>query len=120
MLDKLAMVQTRGIEAVKIAVAEGVPVAFGTDLLGHMHDRQNGEFRLRTPAMSPLRILQSATFDAARLMRQEAHIGQLVPGAYADLLIVDGDPTQDADVLAEPEANIRLLMKGGAVVYDRR
>jgi imidazolonepropionase-like amidohydrolase len=120
MLDKLAMVQTRGIEAVKIAVAEGVPVAFGTDLLGHMHDRHNGEFRLRTPATSPLRILQSATFDAARLMRQEAHIGQLVPGAYADLLIVDGDPTQDADVLAEPEANIRLLMKGGAVVYDRR
>jgi len=52
-------------------------------------------------------------------MRQEAHIGQLVPGAWADLLIVDGDPTQGLEMLAEPEQGIRLLMQAGRVVRNR-
>ena len=58
----------------------------------------------------------SATIHAARLMRQERHIGQIVPGAWADLLIVEGDPTRDASVLAEPQRAIRLLMQGGRTV----
>ena len=75
MLDKLQMVKDRGLDAVRIARAEGVPVVFGTDLLGHMHGRQSGEFDLRTAAMPPVEALQSATIVAARLMRQEGHIG---------------------------------------------
>jgi imidazolonepropionase-like amidohydrolase len=118
MMDKLSVVRSRGIEAVRIARAEGVPVVFGTDLLGHMHERQSGEFALRTAAMSPVEALQSATITAARLMRQEAHIGQLVPGAWADLLAVDGEPTQSLEMLAEPEAGIRLLLQGGRVVRN--
>ena len=116
MLDKLAVVQTRGLEAVKLARAEGVPVVFGTDLLGHMHARQSGEFALRTAAMSAVEALQSATFVAAQLMRQEGQIGQLVAGAFADLLIVDGEPTQDLSMLAAPDTGIRLLMQGGRIV----
>ena len=119
MIDKLASVRSRGIEAVRIARAEGVPVVFGTDLLGHMHTRQSGEFALRCAAMPPVEALQSATITAARLMGQEAHIGQLVPGAWADLLVVDGDPTQGLEMLAEPEQGIRLLMQAGRVVRNR-
>jgi imidazolonepropionase-like amidohydrolase len=119
MLDKLKVVQDRGIQAVRLAHAEGVPVVFGTDLLGHMHHRQSGEFDLRLQALRPVEVLQSATIVAARLMRQEAHIGQLVAGAFADLLIVDGDPTKSLEMLSRPEAGIRLLMKGGRVVLDR-
>jgi imidazolonepropionase-like amidohydrolase len=116
MLAKLEMVKTRGIEAVRIARAEGVPVVFGTDLLGPMQPRQNGEFLLRAAAQTPVEILQSATLEAARLMRLEGQVGELVPGAWADLLIVDGDPTADAAVLADPARSIRLLMQGGRVV----
>jgi imidazolonepropionase-like amidohydrolase len=119
MLDKLRTVQARGIEAVRIARAEGVPVVFGTDLLGHMHERQSGEFTLRAAAVPPVELLQSATITAARLMGQEADIGQLVPGAFADLLIVDGDPTQSLQMLAEPETGLRLIVQGGRVVHDR-
>ena len=116
MLDKLARVQDRGIEAVRIAQAEGVPVVFGTDLLGHMHDRQSGEFALRLQAMGPVQALQSATIVAARLMRAEADIGHLQPGARADLLLVDGDPTTSLAMLTAPETGIRLLMQGGRTV----
>ena len=116
MLEKLRLVQDRGIEAVRICQSEGVPVAFGTDLLGHMHSQQNQEFLLRSAAQSPVQVLQAATIVAARLMRQEAHIGQLVPGAYADLLVVEGDPTRDASVLSKPDESIRLLMQAGRIV----
>jgi len=113
MLAKLAHVQTRGIEAVRLAQQEGVPVVFGTDLLGHMHALQSTEWLLRAAAQSPLQVLQSATVVAARLMRQEGQIGEIVAGAWADLLIVRGDPTQDMQVLAHPADNISLLMKAG-------
>ena len=116
MLNKLRDIQDRGLAALKIARAEGVPVVFGTDLLGHMHARQSGEFALRSAALSAVEVLQSATITSARLMRQDSHIGQLVPGAFADLLVVDGDPTQDLAPLAEPERGIRLLMQGGRTV----
>ena len=119
MLDKLKSVADRGLEAVRIAVSEGVPVVFGTDLLGHMHARQNSEFTLRAAAVPPLALLQSATFTAARLMGQERHIGILAPGALADLLIVDGDPASGLDMLAHPETGILVLMQGGRVITDR-
>ena len=116
MLTKLKSVHDQGLNAVRLARAEGVPVVFGTDLLGHMHARQSGEFDLRLPAMSAVEVLQSATITAARLMRQEAHIGQLVPGAFADLLMVDGDPQAELSMLASPQQGIRLLMQSGRIV----
>ncbi len=118
MLDKLRVVHERGIESLKIAKAEGVPIVFGTDLLGHMHARQSGEFLLRLGAMSPVEVLQSATIDAARLMRQEGQIGELIAGAHADLLVVDGDPTRELSMLAEPQRGLRLIMQGGRVCRD--
>ena len=115
MLDKLARVRDQGIEAIHIAKAHGVPMAFGTDLLGAMHARQSEEFGLRGGALSAVEILQSATVSAARLMGQEAHIGRLRAGAWADLLIVDGDPTRDITILSRPESALRLIMKSGKV-----
>lgn len=120
MLDKLEVVKARGLDAVRIARAEGVPVVFGTDLLGHMHDRQSGEFAIRAAAQPALEVLQGATITAARLMGLESQVGQLVRGAFADLLVVDGDPTQDLAPLVRPEEGIRLLMQGGRVMRDRR
>ncbi len=118
MLGKLARVSERGIEAVKLAVAAGVPVVFGTDLLGHMHARQSGEFDLRLPAMSAVQVLQSATFTAARLLREEGRLGELVAGAWADVLLVDGDPTRELSMLARPDEGIRLIVQAGRVVKN--
>lgn len=118
MLGKLARVSERGIEAVQIAVAEGVPVVFGTDLLGHMHDRQSGEFDLRLPAMSPVQVLRSATFTAAQLLREEGRLGELIPGAWADVLLVDGDPTRELSMLTKPNTGIAVIVQAGRVVKN--
>ncbi len=119
MLDKLELVKGRGLEAVRIARAEGVPVVFGTDLLGHMHGQQNGEFLIRQQVQPPLEVLQGATWTAARLMRQESHIGRIARGAFADLLIVEGDPERGLGMLAAPASGIRWVMQGGRTVVDR-
>jgi imidazolonepropionase-like amidohydrolase len=119
MLAKLAAVSARGIESVQLALAEGVPVVFGTDLLGHMHARQSGEFDLRAPAMSPVQMLQSATFTAAQLLREEGRLGELSAGAWADLLLVDGDPTRELSMLTRPDQGVRLILQSGRVVADR-
>ena len=115
MMEKLARVRAKGIESIQLAKAHGVAMALGTDLLGAMHGRQNEEFSLRSAALSPVEILQSATISAARLMGQEGRIGALTRGAFADLLIVEGDPTRDAGVLSRPELALKLVMKAGKV-----
>jgi imidazolonepropionase-like amidohydrolase len=116
MLAKLERVRHRGVESIALARAEGVPVVFGTDLLGHMHGRQNEEFALRLPVQAPAEILQGATAVAARLLRAEGQVGTLAAGALADVLVVDGDPTQSVAMWADPAAGIRLLMQGGRIV----
>lgn len=117
MMGKLATVAEKGIDAVRIAAAEGVPVVFGTDLLGHMHDRQAREFALRAQALSAVQVLQSATITAAQLMRQEGQLGEVIAGAHADLLVVEGDPTQDLSMLMRP-AGLRLIVQAGRVVKN--
>lgn len=119
MMAKLAKVVDGAQRSLQIAKAEGVPVVFGTDLLGPGHDRQLGEFALRSPVQTPIEQLQAATITAARLMGQEQHIGRLAPGTYADLLIIDGDPTRDIDVMVQLEKRLCMTMQAGRVVLDR-
>ena len=66
-----------------------------------------------------MQALQSATITAAQLMREEGHVGELVAGAWGDLLLVDGDPTRELSMLTRPEAGIRLIVQAGRVVANR-
>lgn len=113
MLGKLDRVKDAGTLAIAIAKAEGIPIAFGTDLLGAMHVHQSIEWRLRASVQTPVEILQSATSVAAKLLNQEGKLGVIAPGAHADLLVIDGDPTADITLLCEPEKAILGVMKAG-------
>ena len=113
MLGKLDRVKDAGTRAIAIAKAEGIPIAFGTDLLGAMHTHQSIEWRLRAGVQTPVEILQSATSVAAKLLNQEGMLGVIAPGAHADLLVVDGDPTADITLLCEPDKALAGVMKAG-------
>jgi imidazolonepropionase-like amidohydrolase len=113
MMKKLDRVKDAGQRAIAIAKAHGIPIAFGTDLLGAMHSHQSIEWKLRTPVQTPVEILQSATSVAAKVLNQEGTLGCIAPGAFADLLVVDGDPTQNIELLCTPETTIRGIMKAG-------
>jgi imidazolonepropionase-like amidohydrolase len=49
---------------------------------------------------------------------QKGELGVIAPGAYADLLVVDGDPLSDLKVLLKPRKNLRLIMKAGKIVKN--
>jgi imidazolonepropionase-like amidohydrolase len=51
----------------------------------------------------------------AELLMHSGLLGTIAPGAYADLLVVDGDPLSDIRVLIKPERMLKLIMKGGVI-----
>jgi imidazolonepropionase-like amidohydrolase len=108
-----------GLRALDLAHRAGIPIVYGTDLLGDMHDAQLNEFTLRREVQQPADILRSATTVAARLLRMEGEIGVVAPGAWADLLVIDGDPLQDIAVLTDPGRPLKLIMSRGRVVEHR-
>ena len=104
-----------GIRAVELAQRTGIPMAYGTDLIGPMHDRQLDEFRLRSDVVSPLDMLRSATSVAAELVRLEGEIGHIREGYRADLNVLDANPLEKG-VLVEFAQHHRQVIKGGVVV----
>ncbi|HEX3987382.1 MAG TPA: amidohydrolase family protein [Acidobacteriaceae bacterium] len=114
---KIENVRQSGLESLSILRDAGVTIAFGTDLLGPTHVRQNEEFAIRARVLPAREILASATIVGARLLGMEGLIGILAPGAVADLIVVDGNPLDDITVLANPEKNLRLVMKEGHIVH---
>ncbi|MEO3388497.1 amidohydrolase family protein [Mesorhizobium sp. CAU 1741] len=113
MLEKNDLVIEGGLRSLEICKRAGVPVAYGSDLLGQLQVDQNREFAIRSQVLSPLEIVRSATSVAARLLRHEGKLGCVKEGAYADLLLVDGDPLANIDLLAGGGTHMAAIMKGG-------
>lgn len=116
---KIDDVLDAGINAVELAHRAGVQMAYGTDLLGVMHRRQASEFALRAHVVPAADLVRAATVNGARLVRMENEIGQVKAGMRADLIVVDGNPLEDIQVLAQPEKNLRLVMASGAIASSR-
>src|SRR5690606_13028327 len=102
-----------GIQAVEKAYRAGVPMAYGTDLLGIMHRRQLSEFILRAEVVKPVDLIRAATINGARLLRRESELGVIAPGYRADLIVVDGNPFDDIKIMADPQRSPKLVMKDG-------
>ena len=113
MLAKNDLVLERGFRSLEICKRAGVPVAYGSDLLGQLQEEQSREFLIRGEVMKPLEVIQSATTVAARLLRQEGKLGVIAPGAFADLLLVDGNPLDDLKLFQDQGAHLAAIMKGG-------
>jgi len=104
-----------GLGALELAHRAGLPIVYGTDLLGGMHRRQLTELTLRSEVQPPADILRSATTVAARLVGLEGRAGVVAPGAFADLLVVDGNPLERLEVLTDPARHLRLVMAAGRI-----
>lgn len=107
----------RGAEAVRIAAAAGVAIGFGTDLGGPFQEMQRDEFALRGAVQAPINVLRSATSVNAEMMKQTGRLGCVAPGAFADLIAVDGDPRESLAMFAAG-VPIPFIMKGGDVVVS--
>jgi imidazolonepropionase-like amidohydrolase len=113
LMGKLEDVRSRGLEAIEICRAAHVSLGFGTDLLGDLHEDQLEEFRLRSEVETPLQVLTAATSTNAEILQMTGKIGCIAPGAFADFVVVDGNPLEDLSVLYRKPSGITAVWKGG-------
>jgi imidazolonepropionase-like amidohydrolase len=118
-LAKNETVLNAGLRSLELARAAGVPIGFGSDLLGQLQNDQCREFLIRREAMSPQEIIRSATIVNARILRRERQLGELVAGAFADLLVIDGNPYEDVSVFADGGPALSIIMKDGCFYRNR-
>ncbi|MEM9222385.1 MAG: amidohydrolase family protein [Pseudomonadota bacterium] len=113
--EKNAMVREAGLKSLETLDAAGVPMGYGTDLLGWMNSDQLGEFALRAQVLPPAAVLRSATSVNADLLRRP-DLGRVEVGATADLVLIDGDPIADISVLSGAGERVAMVIQGGDVV----
>ena len=118
MLAKLARIVEVGTTSLLLAQAAGAKIAFGTDLLGELHKHQSEEFLIRAKALPALEVLRSATTTAAELLRMEGQLGVIAPGAFADLVVVEGNPLENLELLQEQGRHLPFIMKAGQIVKN--
>jgi imidazolonepropionase-like amidohydrolase len=113
---KVEDVRAAGMESLDIMRRAGLAMAYGTDLLGEMHRHQSEEFVIRGRVLPAQEVIAATTSIAARLCRMEGQIGTIAPDAYADLIVVDGDPLRDLSLLTRQGQHMPLIVKGGAFI----
>ncbi len=116
---------SRGTEtAYALAKAHGVKLAWGTDTLfdAHLASRQGAQLAKMSRWFTPAETLRMATSRNAELLALSGPrnpypgvLGVVAVGALADLLLVDGDPLTDLDLVATPETSFPLIMKNGVI-----
>ena len=115
---KVSDVLEHGLRALEMAQRGGVNIVYGSDLLGGMHPHQLEEFTIRSEVQPNIDVIRSATTTVARLTGLEGKIGVVAPDAYADLLVIDGDPLENIALLTDPAKHLKLVMKAGQVFVD--
>jgi imidazolonepropionase-like amidohydrolase len=113
MLAKNDLVIDGGLRSLEICKRAGVEVGYGTDLLGALQVEESREFLIRSEVLSPIEIIRQATTVGAKIVRQEGKIGTLKAGAFADLILIDGDPLKNLGLFQEQGKHIPVIMKGG-------
>ena len=110
---------------IEFAKKYDLKIAFGSDLFlsQKVYELQPLEWTARAEFFTPLEILRQATSIGAELIKlsgprnryKEGPLGVIEVGAYADLLLIEGDPFKDITILSNPESTLRLIMKDGKI-----
>lgn len=112
------------VRAFDLANRHGAKLSFGTDILFSAQNirRMGRQLSKFGRFMTPLKALHLATGAAGELLALSGPrapypgaVGVIAPGAMADILVVDGDPSASLDWLEDHDASMRLIMKGGAI-----
>lgn len=103
--------------SLEMAYEKGIRIASGSDVLAEHQPHKAREIACQAQVMGAMNALIAATRTNAQLMRIEREVGTVETGKRADLIVVDGDPLANPEVLADP-AHVRMVVKAGAVVKN--
>ena len=110
--------------AYKLAKKYNAKTAFGTDILfdARLTTRQGAILAKMVRWYTPAETLKMATANNGELMALSGFInpypgklGVVEEGAIADLLLVDGNPLENIKLVADPDRNFLVIMKGGTI-----
>jgi imidazolonepropionase-like amidohydrolase len=110
---KIDTVRRAGKASLGIMRDAGLPMAFGSDLLGQLRKYHCMEIDLLAEVLTPAEVIRSLTVVGAELCGLKGQAGVIVPGASADLLVLDGDPLADLTLLTGDGAHLRAVMARG-------
>jgi imidazolonepropionase-like amidohydrolase len=111
-IEKERMVGRTQRENFQKAAKAGVKLAFGTDAGVYPHGWNAKQFaHMIKWGLTPTQAIQTATVNAADLLGWNDKVGVIAPGAFADIIAVDGDPLKDVTELER----VKFVMKGGMV-----
>lgn len=127
--EKFELAKSGFVKMIELAKKHNLKIALGSDtfLSKEAYDLQAQEWVARSKLFSNVEILKQATSIGAELIElsgprnryREGPIGVVEEGAYADLVIVEGNPLEDITILADPEKTLSLIMKDG-VIYKNK
>jgi imidazolonepropionase-like amidohydrolase len=114
-IEKERMVGRTQRENFQKAAQAGVKIAYGTDAGVYPHGWNGKQFAHMVKwGQTPMQAIQAATVHAADLLSWTGKVGVIAPGAFADIVAVEGDPLKDVTELER----VKFVMKGG-VVYKK-
>lgn len=125
---KVELVLAGAEREMELAKKYDVNLAFGTDAFGPLggESKALNEFITRSRWYSPVEVLKQATSENAKLFQLSGKLhpytagklGVIAAGAYADLLIYDGNPLEDIQVIVNYQENLRFIMKDGEIIKN--
>lgn len=114
-LAKNQEVLDQGKVAAQLALAAGVTVGFGTDLMGDLEDEQLAGVRLQVEALGAAAALHSMTAANAAILR-DPRLGSLAAGSCADAVVLTANPLREPDALWEQDARAEIYVRGEPVL----
>lgn len=105
-------------KSIETCVVAGVKLGLGTDLFGDYHNQQGRELQFRGETAAPVDVLRSATSINAEILQRQGDLGCVSEGAYSDLILLEKNPLNDLSLFAEPDKNIKLIIRAGEIVKN--
>ena len=118
--EEMAVNEPLWLDSLRRAREAGVPIAAGGDIGNRYPQGSNAReiVHLVKAGLSPMEALCAATSVASRVLKRQQKIGTIEVGKAADLLLLDGDPLANIEILLEP-ARIALVVKDGRAAAGR-
>lgn len=122
---KAALVRSGQENLIRLIKKYDITTGFSTDFIFGKYQGLPREFTERAEFWSNAEVLRQATSESARVIRmtgklnRHGNFGEIREGWVADLLIHEGELLEDLSLLADPDANLALIMKAGEIIRSR-